>query len=765
MKIKKMTATFGKLKNSKLELEPGLNIIYAPNEYGKSTWCSFIKAMLYGVDTSERDRIGHISAKTRIRPWDGSATAGTMEITHNGKDITMQRTNKGSAPFRNLLAVYTGTADFVGSLTGETAGEELTGVSEQVFERTAFIRRPEMRVSQTSDLEKRISSLVAMDDEQSSYSEADALLRLWQRKIKYNRSGTLPSLEEELRQAEAERETLNQNASELADLRSNISRLTSQRESLREDLVTHEKLEKRSTARRIKEMQAKSARYEEEVNALRSGITRGDHVITRDDINDMRSTASSVPPLYRVKTEAEKTYKQAERSLEEIKEKAATSPLSPMTEEEAGSLIRRAMELKEKSDKAQEKKKPTVVPVLLIAVGFILMLFTSGILKAFATNMGLFTSIEAYTGFNLVGLIPALALMAAGVYMMLRKPKENEAQLELDGIFAKYGVQSVDKLSAVSNAYIALLRQEAPASTIRDNAKESFDSAQQNYKDAEEKALKQIAELLPGVTSSKEIAPALAEIEATIEKLTKAEFDMMSCRNVYETLISEYEGDYEADDAYLPTPLRSREDTEAALMRTEKQLAELKTAYDMAQGAQRSLSDPVVIESRIQTLNEKIASETEKYDALSLAIDTLSEASTELQTRFSPLISRKTSEILARITADRYEKVSFARGFDANAQVSDDPAARNVLALSDGTIDEIYFSLRLAMCELILTGDDPCPIILDDALLTFDDERCKTALELLCETAETRQVILFSCHSRESDMMAGKPNVNIINTI
>ena len=49
-----MIATFGKLQQSELQLRPGLNLIYAPNESGKSTWAAFLRTMLYGLSTRER---------------------------------------------------------------------------------------------------------------------------------------------------------------------------------------------------------------------------------------------------------------------------------------------------------------------------------------------------------------------------------------------------------------------------------------------------------------------------------------------------------------------------------------------------------------------------------------------------------------------------------------------------------------------------------------------------------------------------------------
>lgn len=71
-----MTATFGKLENQTLTLTPGLNLISAPNEWGKSTWCAFLLAMLYGIDTRQRAKQGQLPDKERYKPWSGQAHGG-----------------------------------------------------------------------------------------------------------------------------------------------------------------------------------------------------------------------------------------------------------------------------------------------------------------------------------------------------------------------------------------------------------------------------------------------------------------------------------------------------------------------------------------------------------------------------------------------------------------------------------------------------------------------------------------------------------------
>ena len=124
MIIKSLTGSFGKLRGETLELHPGLNVIEAPNESGKSTWCAFIQAMLYGVDSTAREKGGVLPAKVRYAPWSGAPMEGRMDIDWNGDAVTITRTTaQKSAPMRDFSAVYSGTGLPVPGLTGPSAGE------------------------------------------------------------------------------------------------------------------------------------------------------------------------------------------------------------------------------------------------------------------------------------------------------------------------------------------------------------------------------------------------------------------------------------------------------------------------------------------------------------------------------------------------------------------------------------------------------------------------------------------------------------------
>lgn len=152
-----------------------------------------------------------------------------------------------------------------------------------------------------------------------------------------------------------------------------------------------------------------------------------------------------------------------------------------------------------------------------------------------------------------------------------------------------------------------------------------------------------------------------------------------------------------------------------------------------------------------EMVNEEEAALTQKrvdLKAIELAIETLSEVQGEIERQFAPALEKKTSEVFATLTGGRFELVEIK-----NAQLEMSVAehiaspSRNILHLSQGTLDELYLAIRLALCETILP--ESAPIILDDALVNFDESRMEKALKYLEKLSYRRQVLLFSCHKRE----------------
>ena len=215
MILRRLSANFGVLDHETLELTPGLNVIEAPNESGKSTWCAFVRVMLYGPGPARGGKNGTKSDRELYAPWNGSPMEGTAEISWEGKEITLRRTAGPSGPLRAFSAAYTDTNRTVSALTESDAGEILTGLGAEVFARTAFIGSSGLRVAPGPELEKYIAASIASGEEGVSYTEAAARLRSWQRRLRYRDQGRIPAQETELRQAENDLKTLRELETEM----------------------------------------------------------------------------------------------------------------------------------------------------------------------------------------------------------------------------------------------------------------------------------------------------------------------------------------------------------------------------------------------------------------------------------------------------------------------------------------------------------------------------------------------------------------------
>ena len=140
-------------------------------------------------------------------------------------------------------------------------------------------------------------------------------------------------------------------------------------------------------------------------------------------------------------------------------------------------------------------------------------------------------------------------------------------------------------------------------------------------------------------------------------------------------------------------------------------------------------------------------------DALSLAIERIQRLSGAIYRETGEEFSRRVSALLVQMTGGRYSSISLDERMDVNINTPD--RLLKISQVSFGTMNQIYFALRIAAGEL-LSGGKNLPLLLDEPFAMYDDERLKDALAFLAGSG--RQTLLFTCQSREK-LLAGKLGV------
>ncbi|WP_029502569.1 ATP-binding protein [Lachnoclostridium phytofermentans] len=139
----------------------------------------------------------------------------------------------------------------------------------------------------------------------------------------------------------------------------------------------------------------------------------------------------------------------------------------------------------------------------------------------------------------------------------------------------------------------------------------------------------------------------------------------------------------------------------------------------------------------------------EEIEAISLSIQTLKELSTDIHDSFGSTLNQMLSEIVSSISQGEYSSIVVDEKL--NVSVLHRGQYVTLDRLSAGTMDQIFLALRLSVASLLFPEEN-MPILLDDSFALYDDERTKAALRLLAEETN-RQVIIFTCHRREKELL------------
>ncbi|EDL62307.1 YhaN family protein [Gimesia maris] len=150
-----------------------------------------------------------------------------------------------------------------------------------------------------------------------------------------------------------------------------------------------------------------------------------------------------------------------------------------------------------------------------------------------------------------------------------------------------------------------------------------------------------------------------------------------------------------------------------------------------------------------ESVTARLEEQVHDYVVLKLASSLLNEGIDRYRQKNEGPVLKRASEIFCEITMNAYQGLKV--DFDEKAQPVLAAVRNNdliqVIQMSDGTCDQLYLALRLASLETWLEHHEPLPLIVDDILLNFDDERAVATLKVLSDLARQTQVLFFTHHA------------------
>jgi DNA repair exonuclease SbcCD ATPase subunit len=703
---------FGKFGERTFEFRQGMNLVVGPNEAGKSTLMEAIPAVLFGL-----------RKKDRFKPWgrQGNSEA-VLNLEDRGHTIRIERDILSDRvclaegdDLHHVLYSFEGKVSPQGRSSERVEYLEqlirLFGIAdEDVFRASLFFGQSSLEIFGKGGLSTKIKTLLSGFGEVDYDRVLDSLCDDYFAITRQNPWGKDKTRDRELEEVCKRIEVLEKRwfearkaLQELEGLRKDIHRV---KESIETDSSEYAKGERYLTWIR------KQYRLEEKEEILRRDFSR---------VNGQAEKVS----------ELEQRRKTLEKELAKTGLPREIPEDLPILLSESEEVRKELVALQEESAGLREQLLAHSAPLWRLS-GLLSLLFIVGggalvwMRPEWLTNIlmgsGLLTALVWIVYLRRAGLQHAERSRLKGQAQILERGRE-EAQVrltELDERFEKIGMfpSAVDIVKMQRNL-------------------------ERN---------RQLIDQLREVESALKVLEDSAELTREKEHLTR-ELAVLGERMERERPMSR-NGLIPPEE--LPDAEEKLKELGESLKKSEKELLELTRKEAALQGA---LSDLQQIEEEGERLKERETSLTRRKKALAMACELLSGAVEEFRQSYLERLAVESGHYLGIATGGRYDAIRLDDDFSLFLE-GKQGNWYSVEHFSRGTVDAVYFAVRLALARHLSCGRRP-PLFLDDPMVNFDTARLGETLNALEELSGEHQIILFT-HDENLLRRAAKKRWNVV---
>ena len=789
MRIDKLTITeFGALKDRTFSLKDGINVFEGRNESGKSTVVAFIRFMLYGMP--KKTASNELTDRDRGLSWDNLAASGSMELTVDDGSYRIERTyqlkgstSKDAVDECKIIDLATGSEVF----EGEIPGKHFLNISSDVYDSTSCVRQLECTRIDGNSVRTSIENLLLSADEKIDTKKAQTKLDSFRKTLlhKNAKGGRLYELEaekaildEKFRKAKEDADIIIAKENAVANLNECEAKHAKDERETTHDIKVYETC---VILKRFNELHAEEEKVYELQNELK-------------ELTNTRGFFGKLPEreLLGELDSAERSLSQAADRLIFAQGEHANAEASP-----CGDRIMAAIHEKvEQNGKKHSilakvhaligKRKGAVASAVVFYIlgGILLLAGAAGLVAPFIP-IDLSAVLDLVTASLRTYIFAAVAAVGAGfiILAVTRSVAAAKRTKERISLFADYGLNSKTAQPAELDIHMTKCEENYVLCRRHDDAYEAasikLSTATAELASETEKALALLASI---DTQTEDTTPkALGELLISRrEDLTEVcsikeglELELKSHQSTALSIKSSLE-DYNESKlrAEIPT------NTDITGIADNTDIVELKKRNEFAKGQYNSAmqkrigiekelialnttaENPAKLATKLDEVCRELEESKQNYNALMMAIGAIDTASDNIRKNITPTIRKRAGDLMGMLTAGKYTDLGLSADLEISVNINEN--TRSIEALSRGTRDAAYISLRMALVELIC-GDNPPPFTFDEGFSLLDDVRTKNMLTMLfAYTRNGGQCLLFTCHKRETELLRGVGDFNHI---
>lgn len=676
---------FGKFHEKKFVFESGLNSFLQENGWGKTTFCVFLKAMLYGMEqTSSKDL--EKNERMKYFPWQKGIFGGSLTFKVNKKLYRVSRffAEKKSGDTFELIDLQTNK--FSNDFT-ENLGEELFYINKNSFERTIlfFLNK---KVESSSDLSSKLNNLIE-DNEESNFENAIKILEKKSvlLKAKKGSGGEINFLENEIfekqnflieaKQKLAENHLFEKQIQELND---KIENLKNEQAVLTTTLADSSKIQKKEI-------------YNELLSNYKNLQTKKNELLSYLNENNDKNELKILTEKFLKNKSNSKTINEKIELFQEIQ-------------------ILKTKLLKLKEIQFSYKKSQTNFSIKKNALFTLNFLFFA--ISVFCLINKFYSIFFAGIFFEFICII--LTIIFFRRKTQFSKTENNFSNLNNNILQLQKSIDSKEK--DISDF----------VKSFGENENELFSSINKISVFAERfKFLKQ-----KYFSSKKELADIEKEISFVKQKIQKFQKENISDFKTFNLPLNQ-EQNFSSENLKEKLSLISKK-----IIDKNEKLTEIKKNLENNFSFTDKIPD---IEEKLDSLKQKLQEEKNNYKILSNTIFFLQSAKEKLDEHYSTPLKENFLKYIKLFSSE----LDFEIDTNLNVFLSQNSKRYESKNLSEGFKDLLDFCARLSLIDSIFKKERP-PLILDDPFVNYDNLKVKTGLSLVKKLADENQIIYFTCH-------------------